>query len=97
MVGFINYDHSINRILEPVARLNLWQLEGEEEHKDLLKFALNPSTIQNAMIGIVLDFSQPWNLVASLNRWLQIIEGYLKGVFKQLPNGVEEELKNYRT
>jgi len=81
---------------EPTTRLNVWQLEGEEEHKDLLKFCLNPSTIANSMILIVLDFSQPWNLVISLKRWLKIVEEHVSELIKQLPSGTIEDLKNYQ-
>eukprot|EP01132_Coremiostelium_polycephalum_P002397 gene2397-2964_t len=51
---------------DPIGRINFWSLEGEAEHNDLLKFALNKENIQNCMIVITLDFSQPWNIVEQL-------------------------------
>jgi GTPase SAR1 family protein len=41
---------------EPVARLNVWQMEGEPELKELLKFGLNPNSISNCVVIIALDF-----------------------------------------
>lgn len=48
------------------------------------------------MAIITLDLSQPWNMVQSLNRWLEILEGHVMGVLSQMPPGVVDDLKNYR-
>jgi len=82
---------------EPVARLNLWQMEGEPELKELLKFGLNPNSISNCVVVIALDFSQPWNLIESLNKWLAILQKHLSTVSLQLPPGAYNELKNSLT
>jgi len=79
---------------DTVARLNVWQLEGEPEHKDLLKFALNPTTIGNSVVMIALDFTQPWNLIETLNKWLGILQKHISSVSIQLPPGGHQELKN---
>jgi len=81
---------------EIVSRLHIWQPEGDVEYKSLLKFGLNESTFSNALVIIALDFTQPWNLVDSLKRWLSILENHLiTNVYPKLPSGLLEELKNY--
>ncbi|EGG17761.1 dynein light intermediate chain [Cavenderia fasciculata] len=65
---------------DPIARTNFWTLEGETEHNELLKFALNSDNIANSMVVITLDFSQPWNIVDSLKRWLHILEEHIKTI-----------------
>lgn len=82
---------------EPVARLNVWQMEGEPELKELLKFGLNPSSIANCVVVISLDFSQPWNLIESLNKWLAVLQKHISSVSLQLPPGAYNELKNSLT
>ena len=79
-----------------MARLNFWQLEGETKHNDLLQFAVNERTISNSLVLILLDFSQPWNLVNSLNRWLGIVENHIKSVTNLLTPEKVSELTNYR-
>lgn len=81
---------------EPIARLNVWQLEGEEEHKHLLKFALNAETVANSLVVITLDFSQPWDLLLSLQRWLSILESHLQTVYKQLDKSTVDDMKQYQ-
>jgi dynein light intermediate chain 1 len=76
--------------------MNVWQLEGEEEHKPLLQFALNANSILNSLVIITLDFSQPWDLVFSLTRWLKILTSHVESIYKQLDKNVVNELKQYR-
>ncbi|KAM9994201.1 hypothetical protein ACTFIZ_005519 [Dictyostelium cf. discoideum] len=72
---------------DPVGRINYWSLEGETSQNDLLKFSLNKENIKNCMVIITLDFSQPWNLVESLKKWLSILEEHIKSIFKDDKNG----------
>ncbi|EAL61001.1 dynein light intermediate chain [Dictyostelium discoideum AX4] len=72
---------------DPVGRINYWSLEGEASQNDLLKFSLNKENIKNCMVIITLDFSQPWNLVESLKKWLGILEEHIKSIFKDDKNG----------
>ncbi|KAK5582137.1 hypothetical protein RB653_003720 [Dictyostelium firmibasis] len=72
---------------DPVGRINYWSLEGEASQNDLLKFSINKENIKNCMVIITLDFSQPWNLVESLKKWLGILEEHIKSIFKDDKNG----------
>ena len=58
-------------IADPVARINVWQLEGEPKHEDLLKFAINSKTILNSIVMITVDFSQ----VMQISLFLSFIHG----------------------
>ncbi|KYR01501.1 dynein light intermediate chain [Tieghemostelium lacteum] len=75
---------------DPIGRINFWSLEGETAHNDLLKFALNHENIKNCMIMITLDFSQPWSLVDSLKKWLNILEDHIKSIFKDNSIGFKD-------
>lgn len=72
----------------------MWHLEGEKGLKDLLQFALNEENIANSLIIIALDLSQPWNIVESLNGWLEIAERHVMKILNKLSPGLVDELKN---
>lgn len=93
-LGYSFLDIRNNDDDDTTPHLNVWQLEGEVELKDLLKFALNPNTINNFLALITLDFSQPWNLIESLNKWLTVLQKHISSVSIQLPPGAYNELKN---
>jgi dynein light intermediate chain 1, cytosolic len=67
-------------------------LEGEKEHDSLLKFAINADNYHKSVILVTLDYSQPWNLVEELEKWLSVVERFLKAV--QLPKGQKEKLQS---
>ncbi|EGC34618.1 dynein light intermediate chain [Dictyostelium purpureum] len=75
---------------DPIGRINYWSLEGESSQNDLLKFALSKENIENSMVIITLDFSQPWLLVESLKKWLGILEEHIKSIFKDDKNGLRK-------
>jgi dynein light intermediate chain 1 len=79
--------------LEPVSRLNVWVLDGDVSHSNLLKFALNGSTIQHSMVVIAIDLSSPWDLVESLTRWLKVLQQHLEQLYNTLPKEYVQQLK----
>jgi hypothetical protein len=80
--------------IEPISRLNVWVLDGEVAHKNLLKFAINPETIAHSLAVIVINLSQPWDLVESLTRWLKVLQEHMeKNVFPTLPKEYLEQLR----
>jgi dynein light intermediate chain 1 len=64
----------------PVTRIHVWQTEGDPEHFDLLKFAQNQQNFEHSCVMIVLDFSKPWDLVVSLNTWLEVLKRHLQSL-----------------
>jgi len=63
-------------------RLNVWKLNGLE-HKDILKFALNPRALNSTMVLMVLDFAKPWSFLTSLTQWMEVLEQQLLAVYDE--------------
>ena len=77
------------------ARLNVWILDGDGYHKDLLKYVITPEGIRNIIIVIVVDISKPWTIIDSLEQWTRILREHLhtlKLSAKEL-NEIEETCK----
>jgi len=79
---------------DTISRMNLWQVEGEVEYSGLLNFALGKNVIGRSIAVIVLDFSQPWNLVQDLNKWLKVLTTHIESVQKDISPGVLDDLRN---
>lgn len=79
---------------DPVGRIDFWQLEGEPAHSDLLRFALNEATVATALALIVLDFSQPWALAATLRKWLTILAEQVRGATSS-SKSMEDQVRLY--
>jgi len=79
---------------DPISRINVWQLDGQTEHKNLLRFGINTNTISKSIVLITLDFSKPWQLIESLQRWINVLIGHINSVVPQLKEGQYEEMKN---
>lgn len=75
-----------------LTRINVWQLEGERQHNSLLKFALNAENIHKSVVLITLDFSKPWDIVQTLENWLEEVTGLIKSL--RLTSKVTEPLRN---
>lgn len=71
-----------------LTRLNVWQLEGEEHHKELLKFSLNAKNLHKSAVVIALDYSKPWLLEESLTRWLRVVADHVKNL-QMLPSKMD--------
>lgn len=74
--------------------MNVWHLEGDKGLSSLLQFAINEENLSSTLLIIALDLSQPWNIVESLQSWLEIAELQVMRVLNKLPPGVVDELKN---
>jgi dynein light intermediate chain 1 len=68
-----------------MARLGIYQL-STPDHMSLLRFVLNAEMIQDTMILIALDWSQPWNFVSRLQQWIQVIHHTIFDLYKHNPN-----------
>lgn len=56
-----------------LARMGVWVLDGVVWHKELLPFVLNEKNIENTLVMIVADLTQPWTVIESLERWSEVI------------------------
>eukprot|EP01116_Phalansterium_solitarium_P021965 TRINITY_DN7063_c0_g1_i1.p1 TRINITY_DN7063_c0_g1~~TRINITY_DN7063_c0_g1_i1.p1 ORF type:complete len:503 (-),score=136.68 TRINITY_DN7063_c0_g1_i1:516-1853(-) len=91
--SYIDVRKSTDTDEDPVSRINAWQLEGENSHRQLLRFALNATTIEHSLAVIALDLSQPWNAVTALKNWLDVLTKHVDSVSAQLPEGKYEALQ----
>ena len=77
------------------ARLNVWILDGDGYHKDLLNYVVNADCIRNIVVIIAVDISRPWTIMDSLDQWTRILREHLhklKLSAKEL-NEIEENCK----
>lgn len=79
------------------ARLNVWILDGDGYHKDLLKYVITPESIRNIVIILTIDISRPWTVMDSLEQWTRILREHLhklKISAKEM-NEIEENCELY--
>jgi dynein light intermediate chain 1, cytosolic len=77
--------------IDVLGRLNVWQLEGEQQHMDLLSFAINASNIERSVVVIALDLSEPWTLEKRLQMWLSCVREHIQSL--RLPSAVLQSLR----
>ena len=58
---------------KPKDVAHIWELGGGLTLSNLISVPIAPLTIRKAVVAIVVDLSQPNNLVHSLSQWLQIL------------------------
>ncbi|CAI2731691.1 unnamed protein product [Schistosoma spindalis] len=62
---------------EDSLHMGIWSLDGDPQQSNLLKFALNKSTIWHTMGIVCIDYTEPWSIMNDLELWLQIIEQHI--------------------
>lgn len=72
-------------------RMGVWILDGVIWHRDLLPFVLTKSSIDHTTVMIVVDMSQPWNIMESLDRWAEVLLKHIEGL--KIP---QREMKDMR-
>ena len=78
------------------ARLNVWILDGDSYHRDLLNYVVTAESIRNIVVIITVDISRPWTIMDSLDQWTRILREHLhklKLSAKEL-NEIEEKCKS---
>lgn len=56
-----------------VSRMKVWQLD-DRNHWGLLAKLLSPSDLTNAAFVITVDLSKPWDIVSTLEKWLEVLK-----------------------
>lgn len=59
------------------TRCGVWILGGEDDYQDLLRYALTSESLENAFILIVVDMSQPWNIIDSLEKYTRVLRRHI--------------------
>jgi dynein light intermediate chain 1 len=56
-----------------VSRMKVWQLD-DRNHWSLLAKLLSPGDLTNAAFVITVDLSKPWDIVSSLEKWIDVLK-----------------------
>lgn len=92
----VTTDHSEADAEEGTSRMNLWTMPGEEKG-DLLSFAINKATIENLVVVIAVDLSQPHKIEKSLTHWTELLKTQLDKVMTEdMPEGAAECLQKIK-
>eukprot|EP00478_Filoreta_tenera_P000217 GABV01000217.1.p1 GENE.GABV01000217.1~~GABV01000217.1.p1 ORF type:complete len:478 (-),score=120.15 GABV01000217.1:90-1523(-) len=78
---------------ETIARMNIWQVNDPDQLLVLAE-TWRPAIVENLMVTITLDLSQPWTLLGSLTKWLETTEKFQKLMFDKLPASRQDKLKD---
>ncbi|XP_033123744.1 cytoplasmic dynein 1 light intermediate chain 2-like [Anneissia japonica] len=62
---------------DDIARCGVWLLDGDDDHSRLLQFALTADNIEDTLVILVVDMSQPWNVKASLDKWSRALSVHI--------------------
>ena len=60
--------------------MGVWILDGVVWHSSLLPFVLTKSTIDHTTVMIVVDMSQPWGIMESLERWAEVVRKHIQSL-----------------
>ena len=51
------------------TRLGLWILDGDIQHRSLLRYAITKDSFSHTLVILVVSMAQPWSIMESLQRW----------------------------
>lgn len=63
--------------LDSIACMDVWVLDGVEYQEQLLQYVLSREKCLNTLVVIVVDLSQPWEVMDSLERWTEVVRTHL--------------------
>lgn len=79
-------DTSTSKILAHV-----YDLGGDESNEVLVPIPVSAATVGNLVVSVVLDCSEPHNMLSSLNKWLDVLRAQvqksLEALAQESPNG----------
>jgi len=92
------YYHVLDADQEDVlARISLYLLSRPSaSFTSLLQPLLNPQTIPNTLIVILLDWSQPWLWMRQLREWLLLLKTVIMSLSPECKEAMEENMNGWR-
>lgn len=57
--------------------MDLWVLDGVEYQEQLLQYVLSKEKCRNTIVVVVVDLSQPWDVMDSLQRWTEVVRTHM--------------------
>jgi len=62
--------------------MKVWQLD-DRNHWSLLAKLLSPGDLSNAAFVITVDLSKPWDIISSLEKWIEVLKQVSEKVMSQ--------------
>merc|ERR1719290_397274 len=59
------------------TRLSHWILDGNQQHVNLLNFALKENTYEDTTVLICVSMTTPWNIMEQLQNWLSLLQDHI--------------------
>jgi len=75
-----------------VSRMKVWQLD-DRNHWSLLAKLLSPGDLTDAAFVITVDLSKPWDIVSSLEKWIDVLKQVSEKVSSQLSADQQKDMK----
>ena len=60
--------------------MGVWILDGVVWHSQLLPFVLRRESLAHTTVMIVVDLSQPWGILESLERWAEVVRKHIQSL-----------------
>ena len=82
-----------------ISRMKVWQLD-DRNHWGLLAKLLNPTELNNAAFVVTVDLSKPWDIVSSLEKWIDVLKQVIEKVLspeqlKEMKKKISQDLQTY--
>jgi len=77
---------------EIISRMKVWQLD-DNNHWGLLAKLIPAADLSNTVFVITLDLSKPWDLLSSLEKWLEVVKQTTEKIASQLSTDQLKALK----
>jgi len=95
--SYINATNRFNLDKDEVAsRMKVWQLD-DRNHWSLLAKLLSPSDLTNAAFVITVDLSKPWDIVSSLEKWIDVLKQVSEKVASQSTAEQQKDMKKKKS
>jgi hypothetical protein len=77
--------------------LNIWRVQDKEQ-LSIIESTIRQKDLQKFLVMIVIDLSEPWNLMESLTEWMSAVKDLiLEGLCKKLEVGQFDRMQTSMT
>jgi len=77
---------------EYISKMNVWMLD-DPSMQDLLVHCLREDTIENMIVCICIDMTEPWNALNTLSEWMNIVNERITKVLADMPLYKQDKLR----
>lgn len=80
-----------------LARMNVYMLSNSSAvFAPLIKPLLNPKTVKNTLVTILLDWSEPWNWAKQLRQWIRMLRRVVLSLDDETKIEMEENMTAWK-